>query len=69
MKLFTKQKWSYRVKEKNIVTKGEGKVRDVLGYGINNICTTIYKIDNHQGPTVYHKELCSLLCNMYVKII
>jgi len=35
MKLFTKQKWSYRVKEKNIVTKGEGRVRDVLGYRIN----------------------------------
>ena len=35
MKLFTKQKWNYRVRKKNIVTKGVGRVRDVLGYGIN----------------------------------
>ena len=36
MKLFTKQKLSYRVrKKKNIVTKGVGRVKDVLGYGIN----------------------------------
>ena len=35
MKVFTKQKWSYRGRKKNIVTKGEGRVRDVLGYGIN----------------------------------
>ena len=36
-------KWNYlpnrngviEVEKKNIVTKGEGRVRDVLGYGIN----------------------------------
>ena len=28
----------------------------------------IYKLDNQQGPTVYNKELCSILCkNLYGK--
>ena len=24
--------------------------------------TAIFKMDNQQSPTVYHRELCSLLC-------
>ena len=25
--------------------------------------TSIYKIDNQQGPSVWHRELCSIFCN------
>ena len=32
-------------------------------FGINVLHTIIYKVDNKQGPTVYHKELCSVSCN------
>ena len=27
------------------------------------IYTATFKIDNHQGPTAQHKELCSIFCN------
>ena len=34
-------------------------------YSVNSnvICThSIFRMDNQQGPTVYHRELCSMLC-------
>jgi len=37
---------------KFIVTKGERGGRDKLGAWDLHICTIIYKIDDHQGPTV-----------------
>ena len=28
-----------------------------------HVHTTVFKIDNQQGPTVQHRELCSIFCN------
>ena len=52
MNLFTKQKQTHRhrKKKKTMVTK-------VIN---SNIHTTIYKIDNQQGPTVKHRENYSI---------
>ena len=36
---------------------------DNLGSWDWHVHTTTFKIDNQQGPTVYHKELCSTFCN------
>ena len=27
-----------------------------------SVHTAVFKVDNQQGPTVWHKELCSMLC-------
>ena len=27
-----------------------------------HVHTAIFKVDNHQGPSVQHRELCSLFC-------
>ena len=34
------------------------------GYGVcdGRVCTGIFNMDNEQGPTIEHMELCSLLC-------
>ena len=46
------------------VTRGEGLGgRGRLGVWDRHVHTAIYKIDNQQGPTVEHRELCSVLCN------
>ena len=37
--------------------------RDRLGVWDGSVPTAIFKIDNQQGPTVQHRELCSILCN------
>ena len=37
---------------------GEG----YLGSLGSHVHTAIFKMDNTQGPTVQHKELCSVLC-------
>ena len=39
-----------------------GKRWDELGDWDWHICTTMYKIDNSWLSTVYHRELCSVLC-------
>ena len=49
-------------KQTNIVTKGERR-RDKLGVWDQQIQTTMYKIGNQQGPTVWHGELYSISCN------
>ena len=47
-----------------MVTKGErGVGRDKLGVWDYHRHTTIYKIDNQQGPTVEHRELYSMFCD------
>ena len=49
---------------KLVVTGGGGKGlggRDGLGVWDRHVHTAIHKIDNQQGPTVYHRERCSLL--------
>ena len=40
-----------------------GQGRDKLGDGDSYVDTTIYKVDNQQGPRVQHRELYSVLCN------
>ena len=40
---------------------GEGTVREFVGHG--HAHTAIFKMDNQQGPTVQHRELCSMLCS------
>ena len=37
--------------------------RDKSGAWDEHIHTTVYKIDNQQGPTVEHRELYSIFCN------
>ena len=37
---------------------GEGIIRK---FGMN-MYTMIFKVDNQQGPTGYHMELCSMFC-------
>ena len=46
-----------------MVTKGERGWRDKLGVWDEHMHTTIYKIDNQQGPTVQHRELDSISYN------
>ena len=43
-------------------TKGEAG-RDKLGIWDQQIQAIIYKIDNQQGPSVYHRELYSIFSN------
>ena len=45
-----------------MVTRGERR-GDKLGVWDEHIHTTMYKIDNQQGPTVEHRELYSVSCN------
>ena len=33
------------------------------GEGGEQVCTTIYRVGNQQGPTVEHRELYSIFCN------
>ena len=48
---------------------GTGGINQKPGINTNTL-TTIYKIDNQQGPTVQHKELYSIFCdNLYEKRI
>ena len=64
MNLFTKQKQTHRLyKQMYGYQRGNVGGRDKLGVWDYHIHTTIYKIDNQQGPTVQHKELYSVLCN------
>ena len=41
---------------------GEGWWRDSQGVWDGHIHTAMFKMDNKQGPTVQHMELCSVLC-------
>ena len=53
MNLFTEQKETHRLRKQTYVYQ-RGKVvgRDKLGVWNSQIHTTIYEIDNQQGPTV-----------------
>ena len=37
--------------------------RDSLGVWDGHRYTAVFKMDNQEGPTVEHRELCSILCN------
>ena len=52
------------LENKLMVTRGRGRGgRDILGVWGGHVHTIVYKIDNQQGLTVYHRELCSTFCN------
>ena len=56
-----KKKKDERKKEYTLL--GEGIVKE---FGIDMVHFNMYavfKMDDQQGPTVYHRELCSILCN------
>ena len=36
-------------------------------YGMDNVYTAMFKIDNQQASTVLHRELCSIFCNNLVE--
>ena len=47
-----------------MVTRWLGDVgKDKLGRWNGHTHTTVYEIDNQQGPTLYHTELYSIVCN------
>ena len=58
MNVYAKQKQNHRHrKQAYAYQKGEGWGEDKLGVWDQHIHTTIYKIDNQQGPTIQHREL------------
>ena len=62
MNLFTKQKQTHRHRKQTYGYQKGGGERDKLGVWDENIHTTMFKIDNQQGPTVQHRELYSISC-------
>ena len=36
--------------------------RDSQGVWDQHVHTAVFKMDNQKGPTVQHRELCSMLC-------
>ena len=60
----TKQKQIHRIRKRTYgYQRGKVTERDKLGVWDWHIHTTIIKIDNQQGPLVYHGELCSIFGN------
>ena len=58
MNLFTKQKQTHRLRRQTYdYQRGKVGGRDKLGVWDQQIHTTVYKIDNQQGPTTQHREL------------
>ena len=62
MNLYTKQKYIHRQRKQAYGNQWENVERDKSAVQDKDIHTTIYKIDNQQGPTVQHKELYSIYC-------
>ena len=56
MNLFTKQKQSHRF-QKQTYGDQRGKLGGRGTLEVSHGHTTIFKIDNQQGPAVYHREL------------
>ena len=66
MNLFTKQEKTHRHRKQTYgYQRGKGRrgEEDKLGGWDYQIQTTIYKIDKLQGPTIKHRELCSISYN------
>ena len=61
MNIFTKQKETH--KQTYGYQRGNTGGKDKLGVWDQQIHTTIYKIDNQEGPTVQHRDLYSIYCN------
>ena len=45
-----------------MVTIGEGRGGGIVRIWDEHVHIAIFKMDNQQGPTVQHRELCSMLC-------
>ena len=50
-------------KNKLMVARGKNGGRDSQGVWDGHVHPAIFKTDNQQGPTIQHKELCSMLCD------
>ena len=59
MNLLAKQKQTHRLRKQIYGYQGG---RDSYGVWDQHIHTAIFKMDNQQGPTKQHRELCSVLC-------
>ena len=62
MNLFTKQKQSHRLREELTVAAEEREWGEREGVRDGHVQTAVFKMDHQQGPTVYHRGLCSVLC-------
>ena len=63
MNLFTNQKHIPRLRGQTYdCQRGRMQRRDGQGVWNARVHTTVFKMDNQQGPTVEHRELCSVLC-------
>ena len=68
MNLFAGQKRTHGLREWTYGCQrgwggGSKEGRDGLGVWDWHVHAAIYKMDKQQGPTVEHRELCSVLCN------
>lgn len=50
------------LKNKLMVASGQNRERDRQEVRDGQAHTAIFKMDNQQGPTVQHMELCSMVC-------
>ena len=64
MKLFIKQKQTRRLREQIYGWRsGEVGGSDSLGVQDGQVHTALFEMDDQQGPTDKHTELCSMLCS------
>ena len=58
-----KQKKAHRLRDRIYGYRGKGgDKRDRLGVWDRHVHTVLFKMVNQQGPTVEHRELCSIFC-------
>ena len=63
MNLFAKEKQTHRLRKRTYGCQEERqRGRDSQGVWDERVHNAIFKVDNQQGPTVQHMELCSVLC-------
>ena len=56
-------RWTYLQNRNRLTDLGNSYQRDRLGVWDWYVHTVLFKTANQQGPTVQHRELCSILCN------
>ena len=58
-----KQKQTYRLREQTYVFQGgKNGERDSKEAWNQHVHTAVFKMENQQDPTIWHMELCSVLC-------
>ena len=63
MNLLNKQEQTHRLREKTYGCWGEGWGEGIVKRVWDGLVhSAIFKMDNQQGLTVQHRELCSMLC-------